>query len=476
MPGSSYVDSINRRRDEYHSSLATAEFFPYVFPINCLGHALLVWRLTSIRKWSLHSRFFVVSIIMAHSLFLIRWSRSIGLASGVVIGIAGVWSILITCNMLLIHNPRTSFRRMILSSPHPKDHVLDNQINGAGQQGIERQSMPTETLPKIFWALDLLGSLRLLHWSHNASTVQPTQSIAIITSDQSQYSSAKTCTIRLCLVYLAIDVLKEIVAVDPYFWGSTSAALPEQIQSMLPLPGLGHAFRMIIALVLIYLAIALVTTTGQIVFIHILGPRVAGTWGQVWAYQPQNGHVMSIYTKGLRGFWGEYWHQMFRQTLTSIATFLVQLLRLPNTGLSASCVRLFVPFILSGLIHAGGSFTMCGETQPSCQFLFFLIQPLGIILQLLCNRIIENAIAKDKTRYHVLGISNVAFAMCWFLLTFPLLADDFAHGGLWLSEPFPISLMQVLGVGSKERSHPLWLDWGVSWHMGRRWWQSGLAV
>ena len=69
---------------------------------------------------------------------------------------------------------------------------------------------------------------------------------------------------------------------------------------------------------------------------------------------------------------------------------------------------------------------------------------------------------------NVSKVVNVAFTAIWLLKTFPLLVDDFARGGLWLTEPFPISVLQTLGLGSEARSHRLRLDCGFHLHTGHR--------
>lgn len=55
---------------------------------------------------------------------------------------------------------------------------------------------------------------------------------------------------------------------------------------------------------------------------------------------------------------------------------------------------------------------------------------------------------------------NVLFTVFWLLHTFHSLADDFARDGLALREPFPISVLQVLGLGSASRARQLGLDYG----------------
>ena len=167
---------------------------------------------------------------------------------------------------------------------------------------------------------------------------------------------------------------------------------------------------------------------------------------------------------------------MFRITLTSPANWLVDTLHIDEKSVVAGCLKLFVPFFISGAYHACGSYTMLGDSRPMNSFLFFALQPVGIVVQSTTCWILYHSKIMPGIPCRLRETANITFTAIWLLKTFPLLADDFARGGAWLAEPFPISLLQKVGLGTKARNHQLWLGWGIKLHMGHRSWQVGLAV
>lgn len=86
-------------------------------------------------------------------------------------------------------------------------------------------------------------------------------------------------------------------------------------------------------------------------------------------------------------------------------------------------------------------------------FLFFALHLAGIALQALGSWGLDRFGILRTIPIQVRQATNVIFTWLWLLKTFPLMANDFARGGLWLTESFPVSVLQVLGLGSAARSH-----------------------
>ena len=472
-----YGGTIRAHHTEYRQALENGECTPFVLPQHIASYFFLICCLMFSIGRSTIVRWCTFLTIILHSFLVMRYSRSLGLAHGVTIGIASSWSVLVAIDLLFIRHPANHFRRVTCRKSVPTVPVRTNDIrHQRPETSLEWQPMPRSVLQRLFWYMDLLGSMRLLHWSAQHNPDKQDCLHKHVSVCHRNTLSVKRCIFRLCVIYIAIDVLKEVVAMDPYFWGHTQASIPPQVEFLITSPFLTRGYRLSVAFVLLYLAIALVTESGQLVFLHILGPNVAGAWGQDWAYKPQYGSLSSIYAHGLRGFWGTTWHQMFRHMLTSSSNKMVLLLPLDTQGPTAKALRLSFPFVISGIIHGCGSYTLWGDTRPLQAILFFLLQPLGIAVQSLHGLAVDRVIGDSILGVHVNGISNVISTAIFFLLTFPLLADDFAKGGLWLSEPFPISVMQSLRLGSTQRAHSLWLNSGIGWYPGRHWWQAGIAV
>ena len=443
-----YASTIDQCRLAFQQRLATQQIRPFIVSVDVLGYLILIACLLLQRHLPFTSASMSQSmlfiVIVALSLSSLQTTRTLGLAYGVMVGISSSWCIALSASLLLVHKPARDFRRITLC------HQDDKSRNG-DESHLQWQGIPESTLERLFWILDLLGSLRALHWDY----VHPQYRIssASLKTRPEDRTSIQTKLAKLLVLYLCIDALKEIIAMDPYFWGYIDHAPPAYIKALLPLPSLVQAYRMLVAFAVLYIGIEFTSTIGILIFVDVLGPSLAGTWGHNWAWRPQFGDFDSIFTRGLRGWWGAWWHQMFRVTLTSLTMAIIHRLHLPKTGAVSKPLRLMIPFLLSGAIHASGSYTMWGDTRPMNSFLFFVLQPLGIGVQSTGSSSLHKMGLMGRVPRLVRRITNFAFTVTWLLYTFQLLADDFARGGLWLTEPFPISVLQTLRLGSKARAH-----------------------
>ncbi|KAI5464243.1 membrane bound O-acyl transferase family-domain-containing protein [Mariannaea sp. PMI_226] len=97
-------------------------------------------------------------------------------------------------------------------------------------------------------------------------------------------------------------------------------------------------------------------------------------------WRPLNGPLSSVYT--VRKFWGEFWHQCLRRCLTGPAdAFVDNILCIPRKTLLSRYSRIFLAFFLSGLVHQAASLAMDVPRTDVGTLNFFMLQPLGIIIE-----------------------------------------------------------------------------------------------
>ncbi|EKG15922.1 hypothetical protein MPH_06888 [Macrophomina phaseolina MS6] len=282
--------------------------------------------------------------------------------------------------------------------------------------------------------------------------------------------------------YLILDFLKVIVLHDPYFWGVIDAPPPTFLPVLIRTsPTLTRIYRLLITLNAIKWALTSIFALAPLFFLGILGPRAIGARASPWMYPSTFGSYTTVLDKGLGGWWGSWWHQTFRFAFSSPSQKLAGRLGLPRRHPLTKLLHLSTAFLLSGLLHAAGSTTQSGATHPlSGPLLFFASQPLGIALQLLLASLLRRAgVVTPRTPRALRQLGNFLYVHAWFFATAPLLADDFARGGIWLFEPVPLSPLRALGLGDADSGWNCWkgkagADW-VRWHQGKRWWESGIA-
>ncbi|KAI9818423.1 MAG: hypothetical protein M1827_000482 [Pycnora praestabilis] len=366
---------------------------------------------------------------------------------------------------------------------------------------------------RLDWVLDLITNFRGMGWSWRISGIPPppphvqAQLSASENSNSNESTSdadsrvsstgitryhTRSSLLRqkiqtLTLGYLSLDVLKKLTMHDPYFWG-----LPMPVHSLpaptyLPLtittsPTLLKSYRLLLSLGGIYTALLSIFTLGPLVFAGLLGPRILGVRGEPWMYPDTYGSFSAIYDKGLAGWWGGWWHQTFRFAFEAPSKRAVEALGWDPTTLKAKALQIFVAFALSGTLHACGSYTTFSNTTHPLtgSFTFFILQPIGIIAQMLASRLLKMYGIAPHIPNRVRQVGNFVVVHVWLYYTAPLLVDDFARGGIWLFEPVPFSVVRGLGFGvlGKEGGEGwcCWRwEWFAKWYWGRRWWRSGLA-
>ena len=280
------------------------------------------------------------------------------------------------------------------------------------------------------------------------------------------------------LAYLGLDLLKCILMEDPYFWGLPQLGTP----SYLPLfvrssAGLLSFYRMLLNLFGVYTALQFMFFTGPLLLSCLIGPRILGFRGSSWMYPDTFGCWSAVFDKGIAGWWGGWWHQTFRYAFSAPSEFAIARFGLNRRASSTKALALGCAFGLSGLLHAAGSSTQLADTYPwTGPFLFFAVQPLGILAQRFAATALRGTGVSQRLPKVVRQSVNFLVTHVWLYYTAPLLMDDFARGGVWMFEPVPVSLFRALGVGSLDESW--WRLRGplFTWYTGKHWWQSGIAM
>ena len=529
-PPNSYTDVLTAHRTLYATLISTNTYQPFVYPyrafgLHLFGAYLLIPPIDSRKSpalaivvdWARYPVFVIASWLCIRAMLECR-SPSVSVGYG--IGLLNSVGILWMAALIIFGDARSEARRIERVRGDEMDVGVNGEARGSNADtngdlggGLRRrathdspterkqngqdiqavgamrfrwQRLPHQFWHRVDWVTDLVFNARGIRWSHQISGLPyPDVSSLSAFADpifrrSSTLSAAsprplrsRTYPTRSALILanlrsfiinlVALDILKYLVLQDPYYWG-----IPDPGPSPFQLP---KNFRIVLSVASTYCFLWSFFLLSPLVYCGLAGERYLGDHAWPWLYPPFNGSPTLIGRKGLEGVWGGWWHQVFRYGFEQAGEFVGRSLGWEKRTVKGSVLRVAVAFICSGYLHACSSYTTLPETKPINPFLFFALQPAGIIFQRAVAGWMRRIGLRDKIPSIIRQTCNFLFVIAWFRLTGPLIADDFAKSAVWLDEPMPISVVRGLrGEG--------WWVWGgqwARWHKADRWWRSGIA-
>lgn len=531
----SHHDVVQHYYQQYDAAVAAGQVEPFVYPYGAYGAFLVIVYLCiphHNRPWLEKCRFAVWGILLAFAAYSIRYQRARGMAPALGLGLVQAWSVVYLAALLVWNDAQTDFQRIErtagvfgsdATSKKAKDpiskgesntngHTLRNRINTNGHIPSESTAGPrdrhgefawqpyplTPFIERLDWVCDLFCNFRGAGWNWRTSALPPPpkwvrEQLALHSSRPPPHSSrehagqvATYATRRALLLasaqtlvkgYVVLDALKTLMMHDPYFWGLLTRSPPPYFPfSLLARPWMVHVYRLTLSMVAVKTALQTLFALAPLVFAGALGPLI-GARAEPWIYPETWGAFAGVLDGGLGAWWSSWWHQTFRFAFAAPSLYICAALGLDRRSVLAKALQLGTAFALSGALHACGTYTAAGPTQPlSKSFAFFLLQALGILLEItLSVALRKTGIQKHVPRW-AMRVWTFVYVHVWFYNTAHLLCDDFTLGGVWLFEPVPVSLFRGLGLGATKQDG--WWCWSgqvVRWHSGKHWWQSGLA-
>ncbi|RHZ44405.1 wax synthase family protein [Aspergillus thermomutatus] len=505
---SSYRQILDDNRNRFELLIQHGDFKPfYLWHLLVFTALPLCGLLISRQRGARYVRPVVFALILSTAVDVIRHRRALLGANGYMGGLVTAWWTIWSATILIFNDAERDFERIERRSSdascpgkartpddenkaRSNDKAANGHIFKAKQYASQRDSetlawqpYPRACLHRLNWALGLLFNMRGPEWNWRISTLDPLpDSLQTQTTTRNGQSArqamdktenkavsqpdprARLNAVLLAFLehYLLLDLLKVLMMHDPYFWGMVSSAPARPFPfTHLPLPTipliLVRLYRLILGGLGVYAALSFVTSLNPIVFLglSLAFPNASRAFTRVpldapWLYSDPFGPFLGpVLDHGLAGCWSQWWHQLFRFGFASTAKFLLSLLpkRLAARPSIRRTVTTVTAFSLSGLIHACGSYTQLAETRPRTgPFAFFFLQGVGVIIQTQLAQLVNS---RHRFSRPTRRAANAVFVVGWLFLTGRLIADDFARGGIWLTEPLPVSPLRGLGLVSK---------------------------
>jgi len=312
------------------------------------------------------------------------------------------------------------------------------------------QPYPKSLWRRLPWAGTLLVSIRLNDWKIHAPSHDKTQPAPpAFTTRRSFLAYSILSFLR---GYLVLDLTRAYIDHDPFFTNQTipiTSPLPFAIP-FLPPP-------LLRTMLVGAQAWALISQMFYLPCLLPVGLNALGALPDQWSphtWPPYFGPPSAIFLHGVRGFWGQYWHQTMRWSVSGLGYALADAVGLRSGGLARYAVISGVAFGLSGAVHMGLvppeplQATMDVNTVRLLVAGFFWVQPVAMV--------IETVVARTVARLGGLAwwqsgrgrglrmVVNCVWVIAWFSLSLSLLAEAGRQLGYWRVWPMPVSLWQGL--------------------------------
>lgn len=427
-------------------------------------------------------------------------------------------------------------RRARLSEHGPE---TDNQVDKNDLEYIW-QSYPTNSTfwHRLRWNADLLTNFRGSGWSwrisglpslplqvqeplsrtsaSSSSTEDSIKDVPVSHIGIQRYDSLppllKHNVLFLIRHYLTIDLILTLMHHDPYFYsGVHSTPAPSYLASVLAylphalVPVLVKIYRLLLSMLMVSTCLKFACALGPPTFCYLLSASSSPLRNapypfnklafmtissSPWLYPDAFGPYSNVLSRGLAGWWGAWWHQLFRFAFQSAGEFAVDGVGVDRKSMLGKVVQAIVVFFVSGCVHASGSLMLSARSEGAKPvtgaMLFFMVQPIGIMIEMGVRAWWKQATRgqeKDKETEKkalpvwVLGAVRFVWVHVWFYFTAGLLVDDFARSGVWTFEPLSVSIFRGLGMGVQGDGWWCWGGGAMTWWYdgGHRWWLTGFA-
>nr|POE65167.1 hypothetical protein CFP56_34835 [Quercus suber] len=524
----------------YDKLIDSGEALPFTYPGLSVGVAVVLgYLLIDHRRssWLKALRYPVFAFFCAFQLWCVLTNRARNIGAGFGIGIMSAFGCLYVFTIMIASDCQTDFQRIErVNTVGAEQRKASENSSAAGNQALEPppgtalrqrqqpmeleqasapespaslngslywQSYPADSfLRRLDWVSDLFFSFRGIGWNWQISGIPPppswvetslktgtnakiTEKIEPRTTSRTgirRYSDRtallKDAIASVIICYIVLDVVKALMRHDPHFWGYINCPGPSHLPAMMrDSPVLLQSYRLLTQLIGVYAALRLIFALGPILMSGLLGPDLYGIRGEPWM-NPANmfGSFNFVGERGLAGWWGGWWHQVFRSVFEPPATLVLKKCNIDRRSMLGKSISGLVAFFLSGFLHTSGSYTQLGDTRPlKGPMVFFLLQFAGIMAEDWVKSQIKRTGISHRVPNAIKQLLNYILAIVWMYHTAPYLVDDFARGGIWLYEPVPLSPLIALGYGIK--GDTVWCWHGiVRWRNGKGWYDTGITL
>ncbi|GAB7364018.1 hypothetical protein MBLNU230_g4576t1 [Neophaeotheca triangularis] len=344
-------------------------------------------------------------------------------------------------------NSSISEQTTLLDSPN--DNSTDTPGATVNPPRTDQQPYPSDLRSRLPWVSTLIISIRLNNWKINNPSHDNTQPPPPASPNRKTYTlNALTSLAR---GYLLLDLTTAYTNHDAYF---TDPAIP--IHAPLPIAALSplppHLVRTMLVGAQAWALISQMFYLPCLLAVALNALNLLRDDYSPHLWPSYFGSPRAIFLHGVRGFWGAYWHQTMRLSVTGPGYWLADAMGLRGRGFWRYAIVTTSAFGFSGLVHMGLvppeplHATMPVNAIRLCVAGFFWVQVLAVLVEVVVAKgfVMAMGLSTFQTG-NGLGIRmllNGLWVVAWFSVSIILLAEAGRQLGYWRVWVVPVSLWQ----------------------------------
>ena len=332
---------------------------------------------------------------------------------------------------LYLRIPEHAFSRLVHDS-HSNGTLVHPKTEVATKRLAKEDATRLVGTQKFFWTFELLTVTRGIGWNWRVDGI-PSQSARL-----PRIRFVQSCLARWVTMYTSLHLFDmSCCAILTSFPSVRDPWIRATLISLTSNPIFLYTFLVLGWAVTIYSHFALLMLP---VAMACVGMRVGpAAWQEPGSWPPNFGSFKEAYS--IRRFWGYTWHQQMRRTTSVPGVYVLSLLPLSFQTSRALFPRLlkryfllFAAFLVSGLIHAGGSYNVTRALglprSDGGEVGYFWLQGFAIMTEdlVLWALRVDCRTGAPSQKRRVLGYMSVAVFYIFTRVRFKAVPLAAAHG------------------------------------------------
>ncbi|KAH7317781.1 hypothetical protein BKA65DRAFT_599769 [Rhexocercosporidium sp. MPI-PUGE-AT-0058] len=274
-----------------------------------------------------------------------------------------------------------------------KDRPTEKVTTNGSHRIAWTEVYPESWWKRFVWVSKLVISLRYIGWATSDTQIilYSSQPPPPSSKPRTTFVIQKILVIALCICIMDVTNLYQYF--DPYMQIETpiDEAFPRRLGGFFAKYHLDFFSPRFIRIAVLGLQqYSLFTLVGAIpaaLFVTVGGVGLVDDfWGRVENWPSLMGSPIAIAQKGLRGFWGIFWHQLFRNILTGPGKALSRALELPPKSTTAYAIQIIIAFGLSGALQSNTLPRNMSNISPLRYASFFWIHGACVLYEIIVVR------------------------------------------------------------------------------------------